>query len=192
MVHIPTEVFAQAVSRRIERWVAEGRALDALRDEQNARWIMRFGRRWRIRATCNCAAFAGICAGALALELAGVPLGFWVRLGYAGFMFPVFLLSVWDVARAYSTRVVLDDESIAVESGLTSAKRFQWSQIVSARYSRFFGLVLESADGRRLRISTGMDGLRTLFECLIRLPPSAVHPTVPIEMLLLLQRPPTR
>ena len=192
MVHIPTEVFAQAVNRRIDRWVAEGRALDALRDEQNGRWIMRFGRRWRIRAACNCAAFACICAGALALEYAGIPLGFWIRLGYVGFMFPVFLLSIWDVIRAFSTRVVLDDESIAVESGLASSKRFEWSRILSARYSRFFGLVLENTDGRRMRISPGMDGLRTLLDFLIRLEPSAVHPTVPIMMVMLAQKPPTR
>ena len=184
MVHIPTEVFAHAVNHRVERWVAQGIALDAERDGD--RWIMRFGRRWRIRSVFNCAVFGGICSGALAMELAGVPLGFWLRLGYATFMFPVLLLCVHDLIRSFSTSVVLCDASITVSSWPLNIRCLDWSHVSSVRYSKFRGLVLESADGRRVRVSTGMNGLRTLADFLIRVKPSLIHPSVPIEMVRLL------
>ncbi len=184
MVHIPTEVFAHAINQRVERWVAGGIALDAERDGD--RWTMRFGRRWRIRSAFNCAAFGCICSGALALELAGIPLGFWLRLGYAGFMFPVLLLSVYELIRACATSVVLCDADVTVSSWPLANESLEWSRIATVRYSKFRGFLLQSVDGRRIRVSKGMNGLRTFVDFLIRLEPGVIHASVPIEMVQLL------
>jgi hypothetical protein len=184
MVYIPTEVFAQIVSQRIERWVARGRALDAVWDDDGVRRVMRFGTRHRMQAVMPCALFGCICGGVLAVEIAGIPLGFWVRMGYAFFMFPVFLVSVWHTLAVYLTTVILSDADVTVRFAFAASKTLEWSNVSSVKYSTLrSAFVLEGAGGSLLRIPAQMDGLRTLCDFfLTRLPTTTIDPSVPIEM----------
>jgi hypothetical protein len=180
MTYLPTEIFADLV----ERWVARGRALDAAWDDEGVRRVMRWGFRYRLRGVIACAVFGLVCLGAVALEFAGIPLGFWLWIAYACFIFPIFLVSVWHAVGVCCTTVVLSETAVAIRVGFVEVKTLEWSQVSSVRYSTGWSdFVIEGANGGRLRIPTQMDGLRTLCDYfLTRLDMAVVDPSVPIAM----------
>lgn len=180
MTYIPTEVFADL----IERWIARGRALDAAWDEEGVRRVMRYGVRYRVRGVIGCAIFGLACLAAVAVEIAGMPLGFWVRLAYACFVFPVFLVSVFHAVSVCLTSVVLSDAGVAICTGFVAVQRLEWSSVSSVRHSSLgSNFVIEGVDGTRLRIPTQMDGVRTLCDFLItRVDMARIDRSVPIAM----------
>jgi hypothetical protein len=184
MVYLPTEVFADL----FERWVARGRALDAAWDDEGVRRVMRFGTRYRLRAVIPCAAFGAACIVAVAAEMAGNPLGFWLRVVCVFFIFPVFLVSVWHTVGVCTTTVVLSDAEVAVGFGPFGGDALEWSRVSSVTYSALRSdFVIEGEDGRRLRIPAQLDGLRTLCDFFItRLDATMIDPSVRIEMVKLI------
>jgi hypothetical protein len=184
MVNIPADVLAHLLSQRIERWVARGRALDAAWDEAGVRRVMRFGKRRRLWAMIPCAGVGAACTAAFVVEIVGIPLGFWTRIAYAFFMFPLFLVSVWHAVGVCFTTVVLSDAEVVVRFGFGGSKTLEWSRVFSVKFSPLRSdFVIEAMDGSCLRIPVQMDGLRTLCDFLItRLPATIIDPSVPIAM----------
>ena len=180
MVHFLTE----PVVRLIEGWVARGRALDAAWDADGVRRVMRFGKRSRIWAVVPCVAFGTACIAAAVAEVAGIPLGFWTRVVYVLFMFPIFLVSVCHTVAVCSTTVVLSETEVVMRSGFGGSKRLEWSRVFSVKFSPVWSdFVIESVDGNHLRIPHQMDGLRTLCDFfLARLSTPAIDPSVPIAL----------
>lgn len=112
-----------------------------------------------------------------------MPLGFWLRMGYAFFMFPVFLASLWHTMGVCCMQVVLSDAAITVRVGPFGADALEWSKVFRVEYSTAWSkFVVEDAAGRRLHIPAQMDGLRTLCDYLLRLEATAIDPSVPMQM----------
>jgi len=145
---------------------------------------MRWGFRYRLRGVIASLIFGLVCLGAVALEFAGNPLGFWPRLGVACVIFPLFFVSLWHAVGVCLTTVVLSDTGIALRVGFVAVKTLEWSRVSSAKYSTGWAdFVIEGDNGSRLRIPSQMDGLRTLCDYfLTRLDIAVVDPSVPIAM----------
>lgn len=167
---------------------ARGRALDAAWDDDGVRRVMRWGFRYRLRGVIACLVFGLVSLVAVALEIAGVPLGLWLRLGYACFIFPMFLVSVWHAVGVCSTTVVLPETDVALHAGFVTVKTMEWSKVSSVRYStRWTGFVIEGVDGSRLWIPAQMNGLRTLCDYLLTWPDmTVIDLSVPIAMATLI------
>jgi hypothetical protein len=181
------EPLAQYLAGRFNRWVERGRAADASYDQDAACWVMRYRRRHRIQAVVPPTVFGFGCAVAIAVEMAGLPLRFWLRIGFACFILPLLILMCWRAVRVCCSMVLLGESQLTIRYGPFGAKTLDWSKVCSVRYSQLrTAFILDGADGRRLAVPGEMDGVRTFCDFLIRfVEPTAIEPSVPKQMLTL-------
>jgi hypothetical protein len=109
VVHFP--YLEHLIQQRVEAWVARGRTEQAP-ISQDGTWSLRFGVRDQIRMIIVSLILGGFCGLALWFDQTVQPLGFWLRVGYGGFLFPAFLLSVLVAIQIFTTNVILSDWGI--------------------------------------------------------------------------------
>jgi hypothetical protein len=61
--------------------------------------------------------------------MAGLPLGFWLRIGYACFILPLLILMCWRAVRVCRSTVLLGESQFTIRYGPFGAKTLDWSSL---------------------------------------------------------------
>ncbi len=149
----------QAIQAALESWVEKGRERDAIRDGRT--FVLRYGRRFKLQHVGILTIFAFFFGLATVLVLHGeraTPI-----LLCLGFFALLTIFSTIYVAYAFTSRVIIDDASVVVRCfGMVISECT--AEMLSTAYKSPIheSVVLQSRNGKKTRISTQFDGLRSL------------------------------
>ena len=168
--HVLSHLVSRKIERGVDRWVQAGRNNAPIADGE--RCVLQFGRRHRVQSVLAAALFVVVCAFGAWCHVFLAPFDFWLVLAYVGFVFPVCLLTVGCAAHDLTLRVWLTRTGLVLQRfGLTVAE-IKWDDVTSVRRSPIRpSIIIDTHSGRRVRVSTQLDGLDALAELLSATPP---------------------
>lgn len=163
---------SRAIERRIGRWVAAGQRSEPIPSADGSGYSLTFGLRYRLRIVA-----VSLLLGFFSLLVAWChfsveALDAWFILLYVGILLPAFLLSATLALAAHTTSIIVSADRIAIRRlGFDSAP-VDWSDVASAYRSPVTpSIVLVLKNGRRVRLSTELDGLGALAAAFAQLAP---------------------
>lgn len=164
-----------AIQVALERWVENGRERDAINDGRT--FVLRYGRRFKLQHVGILAVFAFSFGLGVVLLLQGDPATETTAcLGLFGLL---TAFSAIYVTYAFTSRVVVDDTRVTVRCfGMTISECTAETLSTAYRSPVHESVVLQSRDGRKTRISTQFDGLRSLVAWLRLRPPDTLADSV--------------
>ena len=115
-----------------------------------------------------------VCALVACVHFAVQPLPLWVSVGYLGLIFPASLLSLACAIHAFTTRVELTDTGLVSHGFGFVAAEINWDSVTSVRRSPLTpSIVIDTQSGKRIRVSTQLNGLIALARILSRTLPAS-------------------
>ncbi len=170
--HFVSHLLSRKVDRRVDKWVAAGKQNAPLAEGET--YILRFGLRHRIQALFVCTAFTVVCAIVVWCHFFVEPLGLGLVLGFLGLILPAALLSIGCAIHAFTNRIVLSRNGLVLHRFGFTAADVAWGSVTSVRRSAVTpSIIIDTRFGKRVRVSTQMDGLCGLAELLSETPPES-------------------
>jgi hypothetical protein len=165
--HLFSHFMGRKVESRIDDWVAAGRQSAPIANGGDH--VLTFGRRVRIQILVVSIGMVGICCFAAWVHLAVERLGFWLLMGYLGVIAPAALISLILTIDVHTTRVELSESGLKFYRFGFILAELDWDSVTAVRRSQLTpSIIIETSAGRRVRVSTQLDGLQALAESLLR------------------------
>jgi hypothetical protein len=168
--HLLSHLLSRKIENRLDRWMNSGRRPDPVVALDGQRFRMAFGFRYRFRSVMTCLGFGGVFALGCWVQLAAPDGSVWFPLMCFGFLGPMSLLSAALAVHSVTAEVMISPQGFTLRSCFVNYATVDWDDIRSAyRSSVHPSLVFVTSSGRRVRISTKLDGLHAMIASLGRL-----------------------
>jgi hypothetical protein len=177
--HFLSHLLSRKVERHVDGWVNSGRRPDRAIALDSERVRMAFGFRYRFQNIMTCLVF-GIVFG-LGCWLQGVApaQNIWLALLCLAFFGALFLLSTLLALYSLTTEVIVSPQRLTVRAFFMIYTFTDWDNVCSVYRSPVHSsIVLVTSEGRRIRISTKLDGLRAMLPQLATLKPGVVDHSI--------------
>jgi len=176
-------LLGEHVSRRIERWVKDGRRAEARLAADGMGFVLEHGPRVRIFWGTLAAAFGAFLALGLWAHRTEAIGSLWFMVAYALMFGGAFVLSASMLIAVLLTWVRVDHRGIAEPRLGGGRVEIGWPEVAEVRFSALWeSFLIRTRDGRTLRVSAHLDGLGRLREALQR-HAAAVSPPAVLVML---------
>ena len=176
-------LLGEHVSRRIERWVKNGRRPEARLAADGMGFVLEHGPRVRIFWGTLAAAFGAFLALGLWAHRTEAIGSWWFMVAYALMFGGAFVLSASMLIAVLLTWVRVDHRGIAEPRLGGGRVEIGWPEVAEVRFSALWeSFLIRTRDGRTLRVSAHLDGLGRLREALQR-HAAAVSPPAVLVML---------
>jgi hypothetical protein len=161
---------SRKVEKRVDGWVNSGQQPDRAIALDGQRVRMTFGLRYRLQMIITCIGFGSVFGFACWLRAVAPAQDNWSALLCFGFLGPLFLFSALLALYSLTARVIISAQSLVVRAFFVDYASTDWDNVRSVYRSPVHAsIVLVTSSGRRIRISTKLDGLDAMIDPLGRL-----------------------